>query len=75
MDFSRFSRAAPPTGGLIIQAIGDAHQMWYYGTEEAFTIVPNFLVAGLLAILVSLAIVVWSVGFVHTKRGASVFAL
>lgn len=64
-----------PTDGLIIQAIGDIHQMWFYGTEEAFTIVPNFLITGILAILVSLAIMAWSVGFVHTKHGAIVFGL
>jgi hypothetical protein len=64
-----------PTGGLIIQAIDDVQQMWFYGTEEAFSIVPNFLVTGILAALVSLAIIVWSVGFVHTKRGASIFVL
>jgi len=64
-----------PTGGLIIQAIGDAHQMWVHGTEEAFTIVPNFLITGILAILVSLAILVWSVGFIHTKHGATIFIL
>jgi hypothetical protein len=64
-----------PTDGLIIQAIGDAHQMWSYGTEEAFSIVPNFLITGILAILVSLAIIVWSVRFVHTQHGATVFGL
>ena len=37
-----------PTNGLIIQAIGDAQQMWIHGTEEAFTIVPNFLITGIL---------------------------
>lgn len=64
-----------PTDSLIIQAIGDAHQMWFYGTEEAFTIIPNFLFTGILAIMVGLVILVWSVGFVHTKYGAIVFGL
>jgi hypothetical protein len=64
-----------PTDGLIIQAIGDAQQMWLYGTEEAFTLVPNFLATGLLAIAVSLAIGVWSIGFLHTRHGAAVFGL
>ena len=64
-----------PTSGLIIQAIGDRHRMWVYGTEEALTVVPNFLATGLLAILVSVAIAVWSVGFVHTRHGATVFIL
>src|SRR5512140_2934526 len=64
-----------PTNGLIIQAIGAANRMWLHGTEEAFTIIPNFLVTGLLAILVSLAIMVWSVGFVHKQHGPTVFIL
>jgi hypothetical protein len=64
-----------PTDGLIIQAIGEAQQMWYYGTEEAFTLVPNFLITGILAMTISLAIIVWSVGFLHTKHGATVFGL
>ncbi len=64
-----------PTNGLIIQAIGPAHRMWLHGTEEAFTIVPNFLITGLLAMLVSLVIMIWSVGFVHRKNGPLVFVL
>jgi hypothetical protein len=60
---------------LIIQAIGDAQQFWVYGTEEAFTIVPNFLVTGLLALLVSLAIIVWCAGYVHKKHGSAIFIL
>jgi hypothetical protein len=64
-----------PTDGLIIQAIGDAQQMWYYGTEEAFTLVPNFLITGILAMAISLAIIVWSIGFLHTRYGATVFGL
>lgn len=63
------------TNGLIIQAIGDAQQMWVHGTEEAFTIVPNFLITGLLAIAVSIAIMIWSVRFVDTKHGSTVFIL
>ena len=62
-----------PTSGLIIQAIGPEQKLW--GTEEAFTILPNFLVTGLLAILVSLVIIIWSIGFIQTKHGAAVFGL
>ena len=64
-----------PTHGMIIQAIGPANLMWIHGTEDAFTLVPNFLITGILAILVSLAIMVWSIGFIHTKHGSSVFLL
>ncbi len=64
-----------PTGGLIIQAIGAGNRMWLHGTEEAFTIIPNFLVTGILAITVSLAIMIWSLGFVQKKHGSSIFIL
>ena len=63
------------TNGWIIQAIGDAQQMWIHGTEEAFTIVPNFLSTGLLAIAVSIAIMIWSVRFMDTKYGSTMFIL
>jgi hypothetical protein len=64
-----------PTDGLLIQAIGEAHQMWYYGSEEAITIVPNFLVTGVLAMMVGLAIIVWSVRFVHLQKGPLVLGI
>ncbi len=49
--------------------------MWLHGTEEAITVVPNFLLTGLMAIIVSIAIIIWSVGFVQNKRGPTVFIL
>lgn len=64
-----------PTGGMIIQAIGPDLQIWKYGGEEAFTLIPNFLVTGILAVLVGMALMVWSVLFLDRKRGASVFGL
>ena len=64
-----------PINGLIIQAIGPAQRFWVHGTEEAFTLIPNYLLTGILAILVSLAIMVWSVGFVDKKHGPTVFIL
>ena len=64
-----------PTDGLIIQAIGPEQQMWLYGTEEAFSLVPNFLVTGLLAMGASLALIVWAAGFVHKRHGPLVLLL
>lgn len=64
-----------PINGLIIQAIGDAQRMWTYGTEEAFTIIPNFLLTGMVTIVVSITIMIWSVGFVQKKYGPTVFIL
>jgi len=64
-----------PTGGVGINAIGPDHIQWEWGGEGAFTLVPNFLLTGLLAITISLLVAVWSVGFVHKKNGATVFIL
>jgi hypothetical protein len=64
-----------PTTGLVIQAIGPAQKMWKYGGEEAFTVVPNFLITGILAIMVSIALILWSARFIHTNHGASIFGL
>jgi hypothetical protein len=59
-----------PTEGMFIAAIGEAQRMWPHGDEYAFTLIPNFLITGIVAILVSLAIVVWSIGFTHKKHGS-----
>lgn len=64
-----------PTGGLVINAIDEAHRMWPHGSEPAFTVVPNVLVTGVLAIITGLAIIAWSVGFLQRRRGPLVFLL
>lgn len=64
-----------PTEGLIIQAIGPDQQMWQYGTEEAFTLLPIYLSTGLAVVAISLALMVWSLGFLHTRRDATVLGL
>jgi hypothetical protein len=64
-----------PTGGLFIEAIGEGQRMWEHGTEAAFTIIPNFLFTGLLAMAVSLCIIVWSIGFVHKRNGPLVLLI
>lgn len=62
-----------PTGGFYIEAIGESHRFWTHGTEGAFTLVHNFLVTGMLVILVGAAVILWSVGYMGRKHGAAVF--
>lgn len=64
-----------PTGGMFISAIGETQRMWPHGAEPAFTLIPNFLITGIAAMLVGLAIVIWSCGFVHKKNGPIVLLL
>ena len=62
-----------PTPGLIVQAIGPTQRMWVYGTEDAFTLVPNFLATGILAMAVGVLISAWSINFIHHQGGSVVF--
>lgn len=71
--FFEFLQGNTPTDGLVIQAIGEAQRFWPLGTEEAFTIIPTFLISGILSMILGLTIVVWSLGFIHTKHGRTVF--
>jgi hypothetical protein len=61
------------TGQLVVQAIGPEQRMWVHGTEEAFTIVPTFLLAGILSMAMGLAVIAWSVGFIDRPHGATIF--
>lgn len=64
-----------PTDGFFISAIGEAQKMWPHGNEYAFTLIPNFMITGIAAVLVGLAIIFWSLGFIHKKNGPVVFFL
>jgi hypothetical protein len=46
----------------------DAEKIWH-ACEPAMSILPNFLVTGILAMLLSLAIIVWSGWFIQRKQG------
>lgn len=63
------------TNDFYIEAIGEAHRYWLHGTEGAFTIIHNFLITGVCAILVGIGIIVWSLKYTHVKRWATVFIL
>lgn len=56
-----------------INAIGPAQRFWEYGTERAFTTIPNFLMTGIVAMFVGLLVILWSVFFLHKQFGAWIF--
>jgi hypothetical protein len=64
-----------PTNGFFIEAIGVAHRYWIHGTEAAFTIIHNYLITGIFAVLSGLAVILWSVKYIQVKHGATVFLL
>lgn len=62
-----------PTPGLGIHSIGPEHVRWEYGTDDAITILPDFLLTGVAAMGVSLAIVASSLFGLTRRHGVSVF--
>jgi hypothetical protein len=62
------------TDGLIIYAVGPPcrpEAVWH-GCLPALSITPNFLMTGILAILVALAVTVWAAAFVGRRHGGLV---
>ncbi|UCH05234.1 MAG: hypothetical protein JSW05_03470, partial [Candidatus Thorarchaeota archaeon] len=64
-----------PTGGIIIDAIGDDIRFWEGGMETALTIVPNFLWTGILAVVFGVIVCMWATLFVQRKYGASILLI
>lgn len=62
------------TGGFVISTIDSGYSMADDFTYFAVTIIPNFLVTGILAIIASLLVMAWSAKFVHRKKGVLVLA-
>ena len=71
--YFEFLQGNTPTNGFLIHAIGSAQRFWPLGTEDAFTIIPNFMVTGIFSMIVGLAIVIWSIWFLPSKHGPTVF--
>lgn len=61
--------------GYIIDAIGPANRFWSGASEPAFTIIPNFLLTGILAVLVGFLVVIWAIAYIDKKYGAGVLML
>jgi hypothetical protein len=66
-----------PTPGLVVNALGPGYSwtVWTEGGEGAFTLIPNFLVTGIVATLFGLLMIVWALRFIHTQHGSAVFLL
>jgi hypothetical protein len=62
-----------PTQGLVINAIGEAQRFWVFGHEPAFTIMPTFMSAGILSVIVGIILTVWSIRYLSTEYGHWVY--
>jgi len=61
--------------GIVIKSWGESKLFSILAGEPAMTIIPNLLITGVLAIIVSLSIMVWAVAFVQRKNGGLVLIL
>ena len=61
--------------GMVIKSWGESKLFSILAGEPAMTIIPNLLITGILAIIVSLSIMVWAVAFVQRKNGGLVLIL
>src|SRR4030042_1816530 len=59
----------------VINSIDPAQRLWPEATLHAFTIIPNFLITGILAIIIGLLVIIWTVSFIDGKYGARVLLL
>lgn len=61
--------------GIMVLSWPEAEFFRGLGGEPAMTVIPNLLVTGILAVIVSLALLVWSLLFVHRKKGGLIMML
>lgn len=60
---------------VMIEAIGPVQRFWQYGTETALTVIPSFLISGILSIVIGVLVVIWALAFVHRRYGAVILLL
>jgi hypothetical protein len=63
--------------GLFIASMGppcNPEQVWH-ACEPAMTVVPSFLITGILAVIGGVATMIWAAFFVHWKRGGLILIL
>jgi hypothetical protein len=69
--YFEFLQGNTPTPGLAFPSWGPPcvpEEVWHT-CEPAMSIIPNFLITGILAMMLSLALIVWANGFVQRKHG------
>lgn len=61
--------------GLKILAVSPSELPFPFGHEPAMTLIPNFLATGIAAMIVGLAVILWSAAFVQRKHGSAILLL
>ena len=61
--------------GIFVDAIGPDWKFWMDASEPTLTLIPNFLVTGLVAIMLGVIMIIWSTKFMERKYGTAIFFL
>ena len=75
--YYEFLQGSAPPDTLFINSIGpscDPELIWN-NCEPALTIIPNFAITGILAMILGLITIIWSLFFVQRKHGGLVLVL
>jgi hypothetical protein len=59
----------------MIDAIGPEQRLWELATETALTIIPSFLISGILSMMIGVLVTIWAYAYVNRKNGAVVLLL
>jgi hypothetical protein len=57
------------TNGIVINAMDPSINLWHGGEVPALSIIPNYLVSGIMAIIFSLIVIIWAIAFIQIKKG------
>jgi len=60
---------------FMIAAIGTEQRFWVYGEETALTLVPSFLISGLLTVILGIIVMIWAIWFIDRKHAGWILLL
>jgi hypothetical protein len=59
----------------MIAAIGPEQRFWLYGEETALTIIPSFLVSGILSVILGIIVMGWAIFFIDHKHSGGILMM
>lgn len=60
---------------IFIKSWGDSELFSIFAGEPAMSLIPNFFISGILAILVSIGIIIWVIFFLNTRMSGLILVL